>query len=111
MRDHMGNRKVQTGAVGVAVAIVICVFVSCAVGPDYKRPTVDAPSAFRTAASDTNRPVSEESFGNIGWWRVFNEPQLQSLIEEALTNSWGKIARAASRSVAADYAFAIFPHH
>jgi len=97
----MGNRKVQTGAVGVAVAIVICVFVSCAVGPDYKRPTVDAPSAFRTAASDTNRPVSEESFGNIGWWRVFNEPQLQSLIEEALTNSWD-IQIAAARVLQAE---------
>ena len=101
MRDHMGNRKVQTGAVGAAVVVAICVFVSCAVGPDYKRPTVDAPSAFRTAASDTNRPVDEASFGDIGWWSVFNEPQLQSLIEEALTNSWD-IQIAAARVLQAE---------
>jgi multidrug efflux system outer membrane protein len=70
---------------------ILCVtlfFISCAVGPDYKRPEVDTPTTYRTAASDTNPPPTETSFGDTDWWNVFNEPQLQALIDEALTNSW-----------------------
>ena len=70
--------------------------VGCTVGPDYKRPVVDAPGAFRRAASDTNGPDASASFADVGWWHVFKDPQLSAYIIEALTNSWDiKIAAAA----------------
>jgi len=69
--------------------------VGCTVGPDYKRPVVDAPGAFRRAASDTNGPDASASFADVGWWHVFKDPQLSAYITEALTNSWDiKIAAA-----------------
>jgi multidrug efflux system outer membrane protein len=83
------------------VSLALLLVAGCAVGPDYKRPTVNAPAAFRTAASDTNPPPSEPSFGDVGWWTVFNEPQLQALIEEALTNSFD-IQIAAARVLQAE---------
>ena len=83
MRTQMGKRFQRLG-----VAAAVCVFVSCAVGPNYKRPEVKAPDSFRTASSDTNRAATDTSFGNVEWWRIFNEPQLQALIAEALTNSF-----------------------
>lgn len=70
------------------LSVPALLFAGCAVGPDYKRPAVNAPAAFRTAASATNPPPAEPSFGDLDWWNVFNEPQLKHLIEEALTNSW-----------------------
>ena len=73
---------------GLLALIVALLFSSCAVGPDYERPGVNAPPSFRTAASDTNPPPSETSFGDADWRNVFDEPQLQALITEALTNSW-----------------------
>jgi outer membrane protein, multidrug efflux system len=67
----------------------------CAVGPNYKRPVVDTPSAFRPAESDTRDLASTNSVANLGWWQIMNDPQLQAYITEALTNSWDiKIAAA-----------------
>ena len=100
MKTHGRRKRATYATIGMAAAI-ICVFVSCAVGPDYKRPAVEAPAAFRTAASDTNHAPTEMSFADIGWWRVFDEPQLQAFIEEALTNSWD-IQIAAARVLQAE---------
>src|SRR5206468_3106461 len=67
----------------------------CAVGPDYKRPTVQAPDTYLRAASDTNAAPAELSFADLGWSEVFKDPQLSSYIGEALTKSWDiKIAAA-----------------
>ena len=74
-----------SGLLTVAFTLVLA---GCAVGPDYKRPAVNAPTEFRAAASDTNPPPAEPSFGDVAWWDTFNEPQLKVLIAEALTNSF-----------------------
>jgi multidrug efflux system outer membrane protein len=75
--------------------IVAMFLAGCAVGPDYKRPAVDAPETYRRAASDTNAPSDEESFADMGWWETFKDPQLAAYLAEALTNSWDvKIAAA-----------------
>ena len=67
----------------------------CAVGPNYKRPAIDTPVAYRTAASDTNAPAGTNSFATLGWWDLSDDPQLKAYIAEALTNSWDiKIAAA-----------------
>ena len=81
--------------------LLLLMFAGCAVGPDYKRPAVNAPETFRTAASDTNAPPDKESLGDLEWSKVFDEPQLQALIEEALTNSWD-IQIAAARVLQAE---------
>jgi multidrug efflux system outer membrane protein len=75
--------------------ILITTLAGCAVGPDYERPAVESPSAYRTAASDTNPPAGTNSFADLGWWEVFQDPQLTVYIGEALTNNWDiKIAAA-----------------
>jgi multidrug efflux system outer membrane protein len=75
--------------------LLLVLLAGCAVGPDYKRPAVDSPASFRTAASDTNSPSGATSFGDLGWWETFKDPQLIAYLTEALTNSWDiKIAAA-----------------
>jgi multidrug efflux system outer membrane protein len=67
----------------------------CAVGPDYKRPTVEEPGGFRRAESDTRTTAGTNSFADIGWWDAYSDSQLKDYIVEALTNSWDiKIAAA-----------------
>src|SRR5436190_5104143 len=73
----------------------------CAVGPDYKRPALDTPATFRTAASAPKPARSEVSFADVGWWDTFNDPQLRALINEALTNSYD-IQIAAARVLQAE---------
>ena len=68
---------------------------SCTVGPNYHRPTVDAPDSYRRAASDANTASVTNSLGDLSWWDVYDDPQLKAYINEALTNSWDiKIAAA-----------------
>lgn len=54
----------------------------CAVGPNYHRPSVDAPPVFRGGSVVTN------SLGDLSWWQLFQDPVLQLLIREGLTNNY-----------------------
>jgi outer membrane protein, multidrug efflux system len=68
---------------------------SCLVGPNYHRPTVDAPAAYRTG-NDSESVISSPSLGDEKWWDVFQDPVLQQLIRTALQENYD-IRIAASR--------------
>jgi len=55
----------------------------CAVGPNYKKPDVNPPQTFR---SDTTGLTN--SLGDLPWWQLFQDTNLQSLIHAALTNNY-----------------------
>jgi outer membrane protein, multidrug efflux system len=55
----------------------------CAVGPNYKRPDVHPPETFRGGQS-----TATNSFGDMPWWQLFQDPDLQALIKTALTNNY-----------------------
>ncbi|MBI5589901.1 MAG: efflux transporter outer membrane subunit [Deltaproteobacteria bacterium] len=55
--------------------------VGCAVGPDYIQPKVDAPAAYRFE----DKKVRDTA--NTCWWRQFEDPDLDALIIEALSNN------------------------
>ena len=50
----------------------------CAVGPDYKRPAVDAPAAFRFQGDEAR------AIADTAWWEQFRDPVLNELIGVAL---------------------------
>ncbi|MFZ0334592.1 MAG: efflux transporter outer membrane subunit [Candidatus Acidiferrales bacterium] len=60
----------------------------CTVGPNYKRPAIDTPGAYR--GENLSRPSvsSAESLGNENWWEVFQDPVLQQLIRTALQQNY-----------------------
>jgi multidrug efflux system outer membrane protein len=93
----MSHRK-HEGTVtrfGTSTAIAILLLAGCKVGPNYHRPAVDAPGTYRRAATDTNATTGTSSLGDLGWWSVYDDPQLRAYIAEALTNNWDiKIAAA-----------------
>src|SRR5581483_6024964 len=80
-----------------AVALALC---GCTVGPDYKRPQVDMPPAFRQPQpAAPNAPASADaaaSFGDEKWFNVFRDPELQKLIRTGLANNYD-VRIAASR--------------
>ena len=69
----------------IAPAALACfLFLSgCAVGPNYKRPEVLKPQHFRDDDSVTNK-----SFAELNWWQVYQDPTLQDLVRQALTNNF-----------------------
>jgi outer membrane protein, multidrug efflux system len=54
---------------------------ACTLGPDYKRPAVEAPQAFQYASKD-----AVDSADTL-WWKQFNDPVLDQLIDEALAHN------------------------
>src|SRR5262249_52979060 len=68
---------------------------ACAVGPDYHRPNVDVPPAYRYAITD----VTETA--NTAWWRQFDDPVLDQLIADALANNKNVLIAAANVEQAA----------
>ncbi len=62
-----------------AFAVLVAAAVAgCTVGPDYARPVVDAPAAWRI-----DYPKAAE-VANTKWWEQFGDPVLNGLIETAL---------------------------
>ena len=57
----------------------------CALGPDYHRPAVEVPGAYRDVAPAGSSQGT--SLGDSGWWEVYSDPQLQALIRGALANN------------------------
>jgi multidrug efflux system outer membrane protein len=51
------------------------------VGPDYVKPEVEVPDAWRV------QPAEAESTANVNWWRTFNDPVLDELVRVALENN------------------------
>ena len=78
---------------GAAVASLLFITAGCAtVGPDYKRPVVTPPEAFRGApAADT----SNTSIGDARWATLFQDEPLRELIASVLQENYDlKIAAA-----------------
>jgi len=58
------------------------------VGPNYKRPNTDAPTAFRGLTAEETAAPSTKSLGDQKWGEVFQDEQLQKLIRTALTQNF-----------------------
>jgi len=69
--------------------ILCCgLLVGCAVGPQYHRPAVQTPTAFREVAPDSQQQAQAASYADLPWWQVFQDPKLPELIRTALKNNY-----------------------
>lgn len=73
-----------------AIALLLCVsagcLASCAVGPNYHAPKIEAPHDF-VAAPASESTVSQKTQAAVDlamWWHSFNDPELDSLIDRAI---------------------------
>ena len=72
-------------------------------GPKYKRPTTAVPDSYRGATPDQHAGTA---LGEEKWWAVFEDPGLQSLVREALTQNYD-VRIAAERVLQAQAALGI----
>lgn len=72
----------RSAAVSIAVATLLA---ACAVGPDYVRPTLDMPAAFKEAppAGDWKFAAPRLAGSHEPWWQVFGDPVLDGLMTDA----------------------------
>ena len=72
-----------------AAILCLVIMTGCAIGPDYFRPKLDVPEAYRYEPKETQDVI------NTAWWKQFQDPVLDGLIAEALAgNKNVKIAAA-----------------
>ncbi|TLY34385.1 MAG: efflux transporter outer membrane subunit [Nitrospirae bacterium] len=65
----------------LALAVLSALLISCAMGPDYKRPGVSTPESFRMAEKEG------ESIANLPWWKLLRDAELQKLVRIALNEN------------------------
>ena len=69
------------------VAIILLLLLNgCTLGPKYKRPAAPVPDTFRGATPEPS--ATAQSLGEAKWWTVYQDPQLQTLIREALAQNF-----------------------
>ena len=93
------SERLKFLCLNVSIAVAALWMGACSVGPDYKRPAVNAPASFR-GVSPAEEPApappnpaasgspSTGSLGDEKWWEVFEDKELQELIRTALKNNY-----------------------
>ena len=62
----------------ITPVLLALVLAGCTVGPDYRRPAVDAPAAFGERGP-WKIAAPKDALPRTGWWRIFNDPALDGL--------------------------------
>src|SRR3979490_2527217 len=87
MIRYFGRRRFARFLPLVFCAVVL--FISgCVVGPNYKRPIVNSPNAYRGLTDAEAANPAPASLGDQKWWEVFQDQQLQQLIRTALQQNY-----------------------
>ena len=60
----------------------------CMVGPNYHKPVVQSPTAYRDLSENPQVQAQVASYADLPWWQVFQDPQLQECIRTALKQNY-----------------------
>src|SRR4051794_28450932 len=78
LMQNARSTDMRRALLSVAVAVTLA---GCMMGPDYKRPAIDSPQAYRVEVK------SSADLINSPWWEQFNDPTLNDLIKTALAEN------------------------
>jgi multidrug efflux system outer membrane protein len=93
----------------VAIALVAALAGGCAVGPNYSRPEMPQPPAYRFFEGE----AQAQSIADTPWWQVVKDAQLLALVREAIASNLDlRVATARVAEARAQYGIArsfLFP--
>jgi len=89
----------MTRPIRATAFLLATILAGCGVGPNYRRPALNVPAAFNQG--DAPRPSTPPIDSN--WWRGFGAPELDRLIDAAITAS-PDVQAAIARVIQADQA-------
>jgi multidrug efflux system outer membrane protein len=76
-------------ASSVSFTLVAALIAGCAVGPEYERPAAELPVSWEGAPAAGERRMGDR------WWKLYGDPVLDRLVEEALAHNQDLAAAAA----------------
>jgi outer membrane protein, multidrug efflux system len=80
----MSRSKLVLSVIAASLALAGCGSVSIAVGPDYQRPVLETPATLATVSAQ-NKLAGNVNL--LSWWKSFQDPVLNSLLDEAAANN------------------------
>ena len=83
-----------------AIPVIALVLSACTVGPDYVRPKVDVPDAFKEAG-DWKPAEPRDAAARGPWWEAFGDPELNALVAQVDVSNQTIAAAAAQVRVSA----------
>jgi len=72
----------------VAATVISSFVAGCKVGPNYQKPVVQTPPAFRDLNENQQAQAQAASYADLPWWQVFQDPQLQELVRTAIKQNY-----------------------
>ena len=72
----------------ITLVVFSSVLAGCALlGPKYTEPQLNSPESWNTKDSNSQIQVESTNITDLEWWKKFNDPVLNHLIESALANN------------------------
>ena len=107
--NYFAENAAKTSSLKVLLAFVALMF-GCAVGPNYRTPSVETPPAYKEASDWKPAQPNDQNLGG-DWWTAFQDPQLDKLELQVNVSNQNLIAteaqyqqsRAVLRYYRADY--------
>lgn len=85
----------------IAFAAALAFLAACTVGPEYVRPTVDTPQAYKEAG-EWKVAQPRDAIERGKWWEIFGDSQLNALVEQIdISNQNVRVAEAQYRQARA----------
>jgi NodT family efflux transporter outer membrane factor (OMF) lipoprotein len=78
--------KLFSSVAPIANILAALALAGCTVGPNYQRPAIPAPSAFR--APEPLPADQAASLADLKWFEVFKDPELQTLVRTGLAQNY-----------------------
>jgi multidrug efflux system outer membrane protein len=82
-RPRSAPQLAHAGTMGLVVACLLGLLSGCMVGPNYQQPQLPVPAAF---TNQTPEGLSTDGIETL-WWRGFQDPILDQLVDQALTHN------------------------
>ena len=82
------SKPMKKLAAFMAAIMASSLVAGCSVGPNYHRPVVQPPTAYRDLSDNPQVQAQAASYADLPWWQVFQDPQLQELIRTALKQNY-----------------------
>ncbi|MDO9192635.1 MAG: efflux transporter outer membrane subunit [Undibacterium sp.] len=80
----MSRSKLVLSVLAASLSLAGCGSLGIAVGPDYQRPVLETP---RTLVVLSTQDTAVSNVDLLSWWKSFQDPVLNSLLDEAVANN------------------------
>ena len=86
--------------IALCAPVAILCLSACAVGPDYRRPSVQVPATFKEGVEWRRAHANPQGAIASAWWREYHDDELTRLVDAALTANQSIAAAAANYRLA-----------